>query len=116
MNPHQDFIDARANYIARAVEAARNKGLRDEELLVVLADSQAERDTLPGPPPDDVIEVEPSSVRGVACLAMHVVVAQTLLDCTMVTIGFQPQPGFVRVLAFVEGTAFFTHARIPEER
>jgi hypothetical protein len=162
MNPHQDFIDARGYYITRAVEAGRKRGLRDEDVLVVLVDFQCERDTWPAPPPvGDADDSRPMLIgpargyarrarsefsevpwvdmsgwilkmilrriagklagavlpwsNGIACIATPFTVAQTLLDLKLITLATTPQPGFVRVLAFLESTAFFTHARITPE-
>ena len=115
MNAQQDFIDARRGYIVRAVERARLEGHADHDLIVMLGDSQADRDTWPSPDPDAVAEQSPPSTAGVSCSVMNLIVARTLLDSILNIIARPPQPGFVRVLAFCNGTAFFTHARIDQE-
>lgn len=115
MNPHQDFIDARSAYIAQAVVVSRAKGLRDEEILVVLGDAQAERDTWPAPPPEEIIDAAPPSVRGVSCVALPLKVAQRVLKSADKVLLRSPRPGTVRVMAFHEGSIFFTHARVLRE-
>ena len=112
MNEHQEFIESRAQQIRRAVWIAREQGLTDSQILIVLVDSDQERDTWPAGPPSGVQPL--AEYSQVACTAMGISAAKTLLDSLCRVLEVPTLPGSVRVLAITAGTGFFTHVVVED--
>ena len=107
MNQQQELIVSKADQIRRAIFSARERGLSEAQILIVLVDSEQERDTWPAPPPSG--SISPRELAQIACAAMDVSAAKTLIQSLCRCLEVPPLPGYVRVLAIAAGAGFFTH-------